>query len=153
MSSVIHFRPASEIREALMKSARAYSERFCFLRKFGKARNTVWISGFPNCTEGAKDLLLSRRRFIQRFHRRSPVNFRAPPSETRVPPDKLQFTASKPSPPGKVARRKARRMRGYPVRFRRNTGSYETLYRPLISQKSKIYASFPGGEAWWIPEC
>ena len=33
--------------EALIKSARAYSERFCFLRKFGKVRNTVCISGFP----------------------------------------------------------------------------------------------------------
>ena len=52
---------------ALMKSARADSERFCFLRKFEKSRNTVCISDFPNCTEGEKDPLLSRRRFIQRF--------------------------------------------------------------------------------------
>ncbi len=55
------------VREALIKSARADSERFCFLRKFGKSRNTVCIPDFPNCTEGAKDSLLSRRRFIQRF--------------------------------------------------------------------------------------
>ena len=48
------------LKDALIKSARAYSERFCFLRKFGKARNTVCISGFPNCTEGAKDLLLRK---------------------------------------------------------------------------------------------
>ena len=56
-------------REALIKSARADSERFCFLRKFGESRNTLCISDFPNCTEGAKDPLLSRRRFIQRFLR------------------------------------------------------------------------------------
>ena len=55
------------IKEALIKSARAASERFCFLRKFGESRNTLCISDFPNCTEGAKDPLLSRRRFIQRF--------------------------------------------------------------------------------------
>ena len=62
---------ATNTREALIKSARADSERFCFLRKFGKSRNTVCISDFPNCTEGAKDPLLSRRRFIQRFPRSS----------------------------------------------------------------------------------
>ena len=56
-----------ESKEALIKSARADRERFCLLRKFGKSRNTVCISDFPNCTEGAKDPLLSRRRFIQRF--------------------------------------------------------------------------------------
>ncbi|MDD5954779.1 MAG: hypothetical protein PUD38_06210 [Firmicutes bacterium] len=50
-----------------MKSARADSETFYFLRKFGKSRNTVCISDFQNCTEEAKDSLLSRRRFIQRF--------------------------------------------------------------------------------------
>ena len=55
------------IRETLIKSARADGERFCFLRKFGKVRNTVCISTFPFCTEGAKDPLLSRRRLIQRF--------------------------------------------------------------------------------------
>ena len=60
-------RPPAAFREALIKSARADSERFCFLRKFGESRNTPCISDFPNCTEGAKDPLLSRRRFIQRF--------------------------------------------------------------------------------------
>ena len=50
-----------------MKSASADSERFYFLRKFEKSRNTGRISDFPNCTEGAKDPLLSRRRLIQRF--------------------------------------------------------------------------------------
>ena len=55
------------VRETPINSARADSEIFCFLRKFGKPRNTVCISDFPNCTEGAKDPLLSRRRFIQRF--------------------------------------------------------------------------------------
>ena len=50
-----------------MKSARADSERFYFLRKFGKSRNPVCISDFSNCTERAKGPLLSRRRFIQRL--------------------------------------------------------------------------------------
>ena len=58
---------SSKTRKALMKSARADSERFCFLRKFEKSRNTVCISDFSNCTEGAKDPPPSRRRFIQRF--------------------------------------------------------------------------------------
>ena len=62
---------ATNTREALIKSARADSERFCFLRKFGELRNTLCISDFPNCTGGAKDPLLSRRRFIQRFPRSS----------------------------------------------------------------------------------
>ena len=62
---------AENSKEALINSARADSERFCFLRKFGKSRNTVCISDFPNCTEGAKDPLLSRRRFIQRFPKES----------------------------------------------------------------------------------
>ena len=54
-------------REVLSKSASADSERFCFLRKFPKVRNTVCISTFGNCTEGAKDPLFSRGRFIQSF--------------------------------------------------------------------------------------
>ena len=54
-------------REALIKSARADSKRFWLSRKFQKRRNTGCISLFWNCTGEAKDLLLSRRRFIQSF--------------------------------------------------------------------------------------
>ncbi len=36
------------------------------------------ISDFINCTGGAKDPLLSRRRFIQSFHRVSIAGFRSP---------------------------------------------------------------------------
>ena len=57
------------IREALIKLARADSERFCFPGKYEKQRNTVCISCFSYCTGEAKDTLLSRRRFIQRFPR------------------------------------------------------------------------------------
>ena len=38
-----------------MESARADSERFFSSRKFRKRRNTVCISRFQNCTDGAKD--------------------------------------------------------------------------------------------------
>ncbi len=55
------------LKEALIKSARADSGRFCFRKKDGKSRNTVCISGFSACISGAKDPLLSRRRFIQSF--------------------------------------------------------------------------------------
>ena len=54
-------------KEALIKSARADSKRFWLSRKFQKRRNTGCISLFWNCTGEAKDLLLSRRRFIQSF--------------------------------------------------------------------------------------
>ena len=75
-------------REALIKSARAGSERFCSQARFEKRWNTVctrkgyatsvsqprwqrlcYISRFPNRRLGAKDPLSSRRRFIQRFHK------------------------------------------------------------------------------------
>ena len=61
--------PPENTREALNQSSRADSWRFCLRRKFGKRRNTGCISRFPNCTDGAKDSLLSRRRFVQRFPR------------------------------------------------------------------------------------
>ena len=53
--------------EALIKSARAGSERFCSQARFKKRRNTVCISRFLNRRLGAKDPLPSRRRFIQSF--------------------------------------------------------------------------------------
>ena len=55
------------IRETLIKSARAVSERFFLRQKNGKQRNTVCISCFSFCMDGEKDKLSSRRRFIQRF--------------------------------------------------------------------------------------
>ena len=55
----------SELREALMKSARTDSEGFCPQAKAGKRRNTGCISRFSACGMGAKDPLLSRRRFYQ----------------------------------------------------------------------------------------
>ena len=67
------------IRETLIKSARAVSERFFLRQKNGKQRNTVCISCFSFCMDGEKDPLFSRRRdgekdplfsrrrFIQRF--------------------------------------------------------------------------------------
>ena len=54
-------------KEALIKSARAGSERFCSQARFGKWRNTLCISHFSNRRLGAKDPLSSRRRFIQSF--------------------------------------------------------------------------------------
>ena len=57
-------------KEALIKSARAGSERFCSQARFGKWRNTVCISHFSNRSLGAKDPLSSRRRFIQSFLRK-----------------------------------------------------------------------------------
>ena len=53
--------------EALNKSARAGSERFCSQTRFGKWRNTVCISHFSNRRLGANDPLPSRRRFVQSF--------------------------------------------------------------------------------------
>ena len=58
---------AGKSREALIKSARAGSERFCSQARFEKRRNTVCISRFSNRRLGAKDPLSSRRRFIQSF--------------------------------------------------------------------------------------
>ena len=63
---ILHF--VRDDKEPLIKSARADSERFCLRRKFEKYGNTWCISCFSNCTDGAKDPLFSRRRFIQRFH-------------------------------------------------------------------------------------
>ena len=54
-------------KEALIKSARAGGRRFWFSRKFQNWRNTLCISQFGNCTDGAKEQPASRRRFIQRF--------------------------------------------------------------------------------------
>ena len=59
--------PGLYSKEALIKSARAGSERFCSQARFGKWRNTVCISHFSNRRLGAKDPLPSRRRFIQSF--------------------------------------------------------------------------------------
>ena len=59
----------SEIREALIKSARAGSERFFSSRRVQKWRNTVCISHFRTRTDREKDPLSSRRRFIQSFLR------------------------------------------------------------------------------------
>ena len=53
--------------EALNKSARAGSERFCSQTRFEKWGNTVCISHFSNRRLGAKDPLPSRRRFVQSF--------------------------------------------------------------------------------------
>ena len=61
--------PSAHTREALNKSARAGSERFCSQARFGKRRNTACISRFSNRRLGAKDPLSSRRRFIQSFPR------------------------------------------------------------------------------------
>ena len=61
--------PSAHTREALIKSARAGSERFCSQARFGKRRNTLCISHFSNRSMGAKDPLSSRRRFIQSFPR------------------------------------------------------------------------------------
>jgi len=41
--------------EALIKSVRAVGRRFWLSRKFWKRRNTLCISRFQNCTDGAKD--------------------------------------------------------------------------------------------------
>ena len=54
-------------KEALIKSARAGSERFFVRQKNGKPGNTLCISGFSFCMDGEKDPLSSRRRFIQSF--------------------------------------------------------------------------------------
>ena len=59
----------SFLREALIKSARAGSERFFSSRRLQKWRNTVCISHFLSRADREKDPLSSRRRFIQRFHR------------------------------------------------------------------------------------
>ena len=65
-------------REALIKSARAGSERFCPQASFEKWRNTLCISHFSKGRMWAKDPLSSRRRFIQSFpnerKKPSPVN-------------------------------------------------------------------------------
>ena len=65
-------------REALIKSARAGSERFCPQASFEKWRNTLCISHFSKGSMWAKDPLSSRRRFIQSFpnerKKPSPVN-------------------------------------------------------------------------------
>ncbi len=55
------------LREALIKSARAGSERFFSSRRLQKWRNTVCISHFLSRSDGEKDPLSSRRRFIQSF--------------------------------------------------------------------------------------
>ena len=57
------------LREALIKSARAESERFFSSRRLQKWRNTVCISHFLSRADREKDPLSSRRRFIQRFLR------------------------------------------------------------------------------------
>ena len=72
------------LKETPINSARADSEIFCFLRKFGKPRNTVCISDFPNCAEEEKDPLFSRRRFVQRFPNKVPEK-----SGTRVVPQRF----------------------------------------------------------------
>ena len=59
----------SFLREALIKSARAGSERFFSSRRLQKWRNTVCISHFLSRADREKDPLSSRRRFIQRFLR------------------------------------------------------------------------------------
>ena len=57
----------SFLREALIKSARAGSERFFSSRRLQKWRNTVCISHFLSRADREKDPLSSRRRFIQSF--------------------------------------------------------------------------------------
>ena len=59
--------------------------------------------------------------------------------------DKLGFAEPKPSPLGKVARR-SRDGRGQ-YEFAPIYCSWARWYRNLFSQKSKIFASFPKGEA------
>ena len=59
----------SFLREALIKSARAGSERFFSSRRLQKWRNTVCISHFLSRADREKDPLSSRRRFIQSFLR------------------------------------------------------------------------------------
>ena len=61
-------------REALIKSARAGSERFCSQARFEKRWNTVCISRFSNRRLRAKDPLSSRRRFIQSFPKTAPFD-------------------------------------------------------------------------------
>ena len=58
-------------REALIKSARAGSEGFCSQAKDEKWRNTECISHFSSCGMGTKGPLSGRRRFVQRFLRKS----------------------------------------------------------------------------------
>ena len=60
-----------KFREALNQSARADGGRFCHSRKLENPGNTGCISRFSNCTDGAKDSPLSRRRFIRRFLRKN----------------------------------------------------------------------------------
>lgn len=55
------------VREALIKSTRTGSKRFCLQTRYGKCGNTVCISHFSYQRLGAKDPLSSRRRFIQSF--------------------------------------------------------------------------------------
>ena len=57
-------------RETLNHSARAGSERFFPSRRFRKRWNPVCISRFLNRADGGKDPLPSRRRVVQRFHRK-----------------------------------------------------------------------------------
>ena len=61
-------------REALIKSARAGSERFCSQARFEKRWSTVCISRFSNRRLRAKDPLSSRRRFIQSFPKTAPFD-------------------------------------------------------------------------------
>ena len=67
MDKTIILRQGGTVRETLIKSARAVSERFFLRQKNGKQRNTFCISCFSFCMDGEKDKLFSRRRFIQRF--------------------------------------------------------------------------------------
>ena len=72
------------------------------------------------------------------------------------PPTRCVYVSSHPVPPhqslpprGKVARRKPGRMRGGSVKA--TTSGKKPTFPPLISQKSKIFASFsPGGS---LPNC
>ena len=61
------FSSPGDTKEALIKSARAGSERFCSRARYGKRGNTACISRFSYRRPRAKDPLSSRRRFIQSF--------------------------------------------------------------------------------------
>ncbi|MEE0111213.1 MAG: hypothetical protein UEP57_10055 [Oscillospiraceae bacterium] len=55
------------LKEAMMRSARAVSERFWPELTFEKRWNTVCISSFSNGKVGSKDPLTAADDFLQRF--------------------------------------------------------------------------------------
>ena len=63
------FSGGGRIREPLNNSARAGGEGFWLSRKYRNCGNTLCISQFRYCTDGAKDPPSSRSRIVQRFLR------------------------------------------------------------------------------------